>query len=185
MHRDYVQQPRIHQFPLADLKRRAAATAIDFGLAWLISSLGSGLFGGAIFWAWIIFLLAWYLLRVLWVTNNQGQSPGHWALDMKVVQEKSGRLPSWEGLVRREASLGFACSLLIIALNNSASYGVLLFLLTIPIGFDLWIASTDREWGQTMHDRWGKTVIINTTRGYSLDLKIKQWLKEFQARSRS
>ncbi len=172
--------PRYHQLPIADLKRRVGATAIDFVSAWLIGVLGGSVLGPG-FGQWLSFVVAWFVLRVLVVQNNRGQSPGHWALDMKVVHESSGRMPRFEGLARREGALGFACSLVFISFF---SYGVLLFVLGLPIGYDLWMASTDRELGQTLHDRWGRTVVINTVRGYSLDLKLRDWFEDFREKSR-
>ena len=52
----------------------------------------------------------------------------------------------------------------------------------IPFGVDFWLASTDRQLSQTFHDRWGHTVVINTLRGYSLDVKVLQWIDELRAR---
>lgn len=173
-----------NQLPIADIRRRTGAAAIDFLLSWAISSFVGGALGGLAFGYWSIFLASWYGMRVLLVLNNQGQSPGHWALDMKVVQEESGRMPRQEWLLRREGSIGFACSLFLVALQNQ-SLSALLFVLVIPIGFDFWLASTDQRLGQTLHDRWGRTVVINTLRGYSLDVKLRQRFQAFQARSRA
>jgi uncharacterized RDD family membrane protein YckC len=174
--------PQYNQLPIADIRRRVGAAAIDFLLAWITSTWVGGALGGAAFSDWIIFLASWYGMRVLLVLNNQGQSPGHWALDMKVVQETSGRMPRQESLLKREGSLGFACSLFMVALTPSHS--ALLLVLILPLGFDFWLASTDQRLGQTLHDRWGRTVVINTLRGYSLDVKLRQRLQEFQERSR-
>ena len=175
--------PQYNQLPIADIRRRVGAASIDFLLAWIVSSFMGGALGGAAFSDWIVFLASWYGMRVLLVLNNQGQSPGHWALDMKVVREDSGRMPRQEWLLRREGSIGFVCSLFLIAFQNQ-SFGALFLVLMIPIGFDFWLASTDRQLGQTLHDRWGRTVVINTVRGYSLDVKLRQRFQEFQARSR-
>ncbi|NJN23351.1 MAG: RDD family protein [Acaryochloridaceae cyanobacterium RL_2_7] len=172
-----------NQFPIADLRRRIGAAAIDFAIALVVSSIVTSVLGGGALGSWLLFLICWYVIRVLFVLNNQGQSPGHWALDMKVVNQNSGRLPRQEWMLRREGAIGFVCSLLLISLQNQ-SYGILIFVLAIPVGFDGWCASTDRQLGQTLHDRWGKTVVINTLRGYSLDLKIQQWIADFQERSR-
>ena len=172
-----------NQLPIADLRRRIGAAAIDFVIALGVSSIIASALGGGALGAWLFFLICWYVIRVLFVLNNQGQSPGHWALDMKVVQENSGRMPRQEWMLRREAAIGFVCSLLLISLQNQ-SYGILIFVLAIPVGFDGWCASTDRQLGQTLHDRWGRTVVINTVRGYSLDLKVQQWIADFQERSR-
>lgn len=176
------QNPQYHQLPIADLKRRVGASAIDYILAWLAGGLGGSVLGPG-FGQWLVFLMAWFVLRVLVVMNNRGQSPGHWALDMKVVNEASGKMPSLEWLARREGSIGFACSLLFISIHNP-NYLVILFVLALPIGYDLWIASVDRELGQTLHDRLGRTVVINTLRGYSLDLKLRDWFEAFRERSR-
>lgn len=173
-----------HQFPIADIRRRVGAAAIDFILVWLTSSLIGATLGGAAFIYWFVFLAGWYILRVLIVLNNQGQSPGHWALDMKVVDEYSGRMPSQEWLLRREGAVGFVGSLFLVGLQ-SQGLSSLIFVMLFPLGFDVWLASTDRQLGQTLHDRWGQTVVINTLRGYSLDARLLRWIEEFREQQRT
>ncbi|MEM9136728.1 MAG: RDD family protein [Cyanobacteria bacterium P01_F01_bin.42] len=170
-----------HQMPIADLRRRVGAAAIDFILVWLTSALIGSSLGGAAFVYWVVFLGGWYALRVFIVLNNQGQSPGHWALDMKVVEEYSGRMPRQEWLLRREGAVGFVCSLFLVGLQGQ-NLGSLIFVLALPLGVDFWMGSTDRRLRQTLHDRWGRTVVINTARGYSLDLKLTRRLNEFRDR---
>ena len=172
---------RQHQLPIADIRRRLGAAAIDFTLVWLTTSLIGSALGGATFIYWFSFLACWYVLRVFVVLNNQGQSPGHWALDMKVVQEYTGRMPRQEWMLKREGMVGFTASLILVGLQGQ-SMSALIFVLVLPIGFDFWLALTDRQFGQTFHDRWGRTVVINTLRGYSLDVKVLRWVDEFRAR---
>jgi uncharacterized RDD family membrane protein YckC len=170
-----------HQFPKADLKRRIWASAIDFVITWGLATLGGSIVAGVLIGQWIVFCLIWLGLRVILTHKNQGQSLGHWALNMKVVHEQTGRIPRLEYLTKREAAVGFATSLLYIATTHP-SFGMVLFVLILPIAFDLWSATADPDFGQTLHDRLGQTVVINTRRGFSLDLKVRRWLETLQSR---
>jgi len=157
------------RLPRAKLWRRSAATSIDFVLAWFISVLLGGNQGLA---EAIVFVVAWAGLRVFLPLRNQGQSPGHWAVDTKVVDEELGRVPLLGDLGRREGVSGGAALLALLALESlwTNPAGALLI---GPLVLDCGLAFAD-PMRQTFHDRWGGTTVIGTRRGYSLDLKVKK-----------
>jgi uncharacterized RDD family membrane protein YckC len=154
----------------AKLWRRSAATTLDFVLAWFISVL---LGGNQPFAEAIVFAVAWAGLRVFLVLQNQGQSPGHWALDMKVIDEETGRVPLLEVLAKREAVLGGSALLALLAWK-SLSAGPFGLLLLIPLILDCGLAFLDSTQRQTFHDRWTGTTVLASLRGYSLDLKVRK-----------
>lgn len=166
------------RIPRAKIWRRGTATAIDFILAWFASAL---LGANQPLAQAIAFLLAWAALRVILVLNNQGQSLGHWALDMKVVDANTGRLPLFADLAKREGAAGGAALLALFGFSylfrNAAA-----ILLIIPLAVDCSFAFADPMLRQALHDRWGRTIMISTRRGYALDLKIKKIFA--QARNR-
>lgn len=67
-------------------------------------------------------MIFWLILRVLVPYNNQGQSLGRWAFDLKVLEvedgEIVGRIPDLLSLVKREAIIGLGALLVSIALSN-------------------------------------------------------------------
>ena len=165
----------------AQMWSRVVASAIDFSLAWLLSSVAITGDAQVQLGQWVIFVILWMLLRVVVVTNNQGQSPGHWALDLKVIDARSAQLPRIEDLIKREAIAGGCCLLLLIGFNMG---GFLLLALVAPLIVDTGIGLADPVRLQTVHDRWVDTAVIYTTRGYSLDLKLKKVLTQAQQRVR-
>lgn len=166
------------RIPRAQVWRRGTATAIDFILAWFASAL---LGANQPLAQAIAFLLTWAALRVILVLNNQGQSFGHWALNMKVVDANTGRAPLVADLARREGAMGGAALLALFGLSFLFSNpGTIL--LIIPLAVDCSFAFADPMLRQALHDRWGRTCVISTRRGYSLDLKVKKIFA--QARNR-
>jgi len=157
------------RLPRAKLWRRSAATSIDFVLAWFISVLLGGNQGLA---EAIVFAVAWAGLRVFLPLRNQGQSPGHWAMDTKVVDEDLGQVPLLEDLGKREGVIGGAALLTLLGLESMWTnlFGSLLI---VPLVLDCGLAFADPV-RQTFHDRWAGTAVIATRRGYSLDLKLKK-----------
>ncbi|MFM6077685.1 MAG: RDD family protein, partial [Dolichospermum sp.] len=105
---DETPTPRI---PLVPLDRRAYAYLLDFVAVWLLSSFVTG--WGQLF----VFLGIWWGWRVVTVEVNQGQSVGHWAFDMKVIDWRSRRIPGILELTKREGLLGGASWLAMVGLN--------------------------------------------------------------------
>jgi len=54
--------------------------------------------------------------------------------------------------------------------------------LTAPLAADCGIALGDAEAQQAFHDRIAKTFIIQTRRGYSLDLRLKKMFAQMKRR---
>lgn len=165
----------------AQMLSRVGASAIDFSLAWLLSTVAITGDAKLQLGQWVIFAILWGLLRVVVVMNNQGQSPGHWAMDLKVIDARSAQLPRIDDLLKREAIAGGSCLLLLIGFNMG---GLVLFALLAPLAIDNGIGVADPVRLQTLHDRWVDTIVVYTTRGYSLDLKLKKVLTQAQQRVR-
>lgn len=177
----YVVEPAFSRFPKAPIWRRGVASAIDFAVVWLLSSILAANRPGSQAVQVFVFIIAWLGLRVLLVAKNQGQSLGHWALDMKIVDAKLSKVPGLAELAKREGVIGLAAILIMIALGNLFSYpGLLAFL--IPLIADCAFAFTDPTRRQTLHDRLARTMVISTHRGYSLDLKIKKLFAQARRR---
>ncbi|NJL10982.1 MAG: RDD family protein [Calothrix sp. SM1_7_51] len=162
-------------FPKAEVGRRAMALGTDFLAVWVLSSLLGSLAFGVQLAQILIFILVWFLLRVLLVYNNQGQSLGRWAFDMKVLEadRERGRIPSLLALTKREAIIGAGALGVSIALSN-LSQNPTVILLVIPLVIDCSTAFSDREFKQALHDRFAGTMIVSSQRGYSLDIKVKR-----------
>lgn len=170
------------RFPRVQIWRRGIAFGIDFVSVWLLSSVLGGNLPGFQFVQVVVFVLAWWGVRVLAVYNNQGQSLGRYALDMKVLDAQLGRVPALQALSQREAVTGFGALLVAIALNNLATNAGAVLLL-IPLAIDLSSALSDQR-RQAIHDRMARTIIVSTRRGYSLDIKLKRLIAQVRNRVR-
>lgn len=165
-------------YPKVPLWRRGAALAIDFAAVGLLSLT----LGGSVAAQAVVFLLAWLGLRVLLVTRNLGQSLGRWALDMKVVDARIGGTPGLQALLKREGLLGVATLCLLLGLVNLSPAKPWSLLLFLPLGLDCSLAAFDRVQRQAFHDQISRTLVVQTRRGYSLDIKIKRWVAYAQRR---
>ena len=156
------------RFPRVPIERRIGAFAIDFVTVWFISSFfGKG--------AWLVFLIVWSVMRIVVAERNQGQSLGRYALDMKVIDYRYNRVPDLLTFGKREGILGFAAMLASIGLQNFGNGLSLLFLAT-PVLVDCLLALSDEELNRAFHDRVAETIVIQTQRGFSLDLRLKKLL---------
>ncbi|HLO85582.1 MAG TPA: RDD family protein [Nostocaceae cyanobacterium] len=174
---------RPHYYPKAELHRRGLALGVDFLGVWLISStLGSGQIG-INFVQIFVFILAWLVLRVIIVYNNQGQSLGRWAFNLKILEVEEGqirgRIPELQALLQREGIVCLLSLLVSIALSNILSNPTAILLL-LPLTIDCGAALSDAQMRQALHDRYAKTVIVSSQRGYSLDLKVKRIVGKLQ-----
>lgn len=171
------------RFPRVQIWRRGIAFGIDFVSIWLLSLVLGGNLPGFQIAQVVVFVLAWWAVRVLAVYNNQGQSLGRYALDMKVLDADSGRVPQLQVLLKREAVTGCGALLVAIALSNLATNAGSI-LLVIPLAIDLSSAVSDTQRRQAIHDRIARTVIVSTRRGYSLDIKVKRLIAQVRSRVR-
>lgn len=173
MHSDLGSPQR---FPRVPNDRRVAAFGIDFGIASLLSTLGGS---SAVI---PLFILSWYGLRVILVAKNHGQSLGRWALDMKVLDPRTRSLPGLLELTKREALIGVESLLIMLGLVNLSPTNGWILVAPIPLLIDCGLAFLDDEFRQAWHDRIARTVIIQTRRGYSLDIKVRKILGQFSDR---
>jgi uncharacterized RDD family membrane protein YckC len=163
-------EPFHTRFPKVPIERRAAAFFIDFVGVWLVSSL----LGFNLFVQMVVFMLLWMILRVVLVSGNQGQSLGRWALDMKLLEAKYRKIPGLVTLAKREGILGFCALLAMIGLNIGLANGISMLVLIFPLVADCCSALADEEAQQAFHDRIARTIVIQTRRGFSLDLRLKK-----------
>jgi uncharacterized RDD family membrane protein YckC len=172
--------PQKH-YPKVDIGRRAMALATDFLGVWLLSSTFGSDQIGIQFVQILVFVIGWLLTRVLIVYNNQGQSLGRWAFDMKLLEVEDGqvvgRIPDLQSLLKREAIICFGALLISIALGNIIRNPTAI-LLVIPLAIDCGAALSDTQMRQALHDRYAGTMIVSSRRGYSLDIKIKRLVEK-------
>ena len=173
---DYRDRPVKRRLPKVPFDRRVGAFAIDFVTVCIFSALGFAPW-------WLLFTFGWFLLRVVIVEKNKGQSLGRWALDMKVLDSRFNRVPGLTSLGKREGIVGFAALLAAIGLHVNVSNGMTMLLLISPLLADCGIAFADEDLNQALHDRLGETIIIQTRRGFSLDLRLKKLFQELQRKT--
>ncbi len=160
--------PSYRRFPKVPIDRRAYAFLLDFVTVWFLSSF---------FKEWVkdlVFLVIWLILRVIIVEKNKGQSLGSWSFDIKVIDLRFQRVPGLKELTKREAILGFAAMLAMVGLNINFKNGLSMLIFITPLIIDCGLAIGDEEYNQAFHDRISNTIVIQTKRGFSLDLRLKK-----------
>jgi uncharacterized RDD family membrane protein YckC len=170
-------EPVYTRFPKVPIERRAAAFLIDFVGVWLFSSFVTN-----ILVQMLVFILLWLALRVVLVSSNQGQSLGRWALDMKVLDAKYAKVPGLVTLAKREGILGGCALLAMIGLRIGLANGISMLLLITPLLANWGLVLADPEAQQAFHDRIAKTIVIQTRRGFSLDLRLKKMFAQMRRR---
>jgi uncharacterized RDD family membrane protein YckC len=170
MRSDYLVSRR---YPKVPIERRAYAFLIDFVAVWFFSSF-FGNFG------WLVFIITWFVSRVIVVERNQGQSLGSWALDMKVIDGRFNKIPNFVSLAKREGIVGLSALVAKIGLNIGLLNPISMLLLISPLLIDCGMALADEELNQAWHDRFADTIMIQTQRGFSLDLHLKKLFAELR-----
>jgi uncharacterized RDD family membrane protein YckC len=177
-----IKPPQKH-YPKAEIARRGMALGIDFFGVWLISSILGSSNIGIQFAQIFVFIVAWLIARVLVVSNNQGQSLGRWAVDLKILEvadgQVVGRIPELQALLKREAVLCLCALLVSIFLGNIRANPTAILLL-LPLAIDCGAAVSDTQMRQALHDRLAGTIIVSSQRGYSLDLKVKRIVEKMR-----
>lgn len=168
-------KPDYRRYPKVPIERRTGAFAIDFLTVWFISLF----FASNLFFQWLVFLPCWFILRVLIVEKNRGQSLGSWAFDIKVIDPRFNRIPDLLNLSKREIMIGLASALAIAGLQNFTS-GLSMLLLISPLLIDCSLALLDEETNLAGHDRIAQTFMVQTERGFSLDLRLKKIFGQIQ-----
>jgi uncharacterized RDD family membrane protein YckC len=172
-----IEQVPPKHYPKVEFGRRGMASGIDFLCVSIVSSLlGSSQVGVQILQI-LVFAIAWVILRVILPYNNQGQSLGRYAFDIKVLEIEQGRVPDLQSLLTREGIVGLGGLLVSIALSNIIRNPTAI-LLFIPLAIDCGAALSDTQLRQALHDRYAKTMVISSRRGYSLDIKIKRLVEK-------
>ncbi|MDJ0568909.1 MAG: RDD family protein [Pleurocapsa sp. MO_192.B19] len=174
MYDDY--QPDYRRYPKVPIDRRVGAFAIDFLSVWFISSF----FASNLLIQWLVFLPSWLIMRVLIVEKNRGQSLGRWAFDIKVIDPRFNRLPDLLSLSKRELIIGVASALAIAGLQINVRNGLSMLLLLSPLMIDCSLALLDEEANLAFHDRVAQTFMVQTERGFSLDLRLKKIFGQIQ-----
>ncbi|MGB7440773.1 MAG: RDD family protein [Coleofasciculaceae cyanobacterium] len=167
-------EPVHKHFPQVPLQRRAGAFLIDFVCVWLISSFLAGLGISELF----VFLPLWLVWRVIVVARNQGQSLGRWALDMKVLDARFSRIPQLLTLTKREGITGLLSLLAVFGFSIGSANSLSLVLLIVPLLVDWGTVMADSEGRQAFHDRIAGTLVVQTKRGFSLDLRVRRLLAQ-------
>ncbi len=83
-------------------------------------------------------------------------------------------------LAKREGVLGLAAMLAMYGLQINVNNGLSMLLLLTPLLVDCGFAFTDEDSNQALHDRLAETIIIQTKRGFSLDLRLKKIFAQIQ-----
>lgn len=174
MYDDY--QPDYRRYPKVPIDRRVGAFAIDFLSVWFISSF----FASNLLIQWLVFLPSWLIMRVLIVEKNRGQSLGRWAFDIKVIDPRFNRIPDLLSLSKREIIVGIASALAIAGLQINVRNGLSMLLLLSPLMIDCSLALLDEEANLAFHDRVAQTFMVQTERGFSLDLRLKKIFGQIQ-----
>ncbi len=160
-------------YPQVGIGRRCMAFGIDFLGVWLVSSLLGSNNLGIQFMQILLFVILWLILRVIVPYNNQGQSLGRWAFDIKVLEAEYSRIPDLQSFLKREAIIGVEALLISIAIGNIIRNPTAI-LLVLPLVIDCGAALSDTQMRQAFHDRFARTMIVSSRRGYSLDIKFKR-----------
>lgn len=172
---EHFYQSMERRFPKVPIERRMYAFLIDFVLVWIISSIITNLF-----LEFFTFCFIWFILRVVVVDRNHGQSLGRWALDIKVLDARFNKIPSIVSLVKREGIICLVAFASMIGFKLSFFNLLSALLLIAPLLIDAGIAITDEEFNQAFHDRFAQTIIIQTRRGFSLDLRTKKLITDIR-----
>ena len=174
MYSDNYDEPRYpvyKRFPKVPFDRRAYAFLLDFVTVWFISSFFRGLLKE------LIFIISWAALRIILVEKNRGQSLGSWAFDLKVIDPRFSKIPGLKELGKREGILGGAALLAMVGLTINFGNGLSMLLFITPLLVDCGVALGDEDLNRAFHDRIAQTIVIQTRRGFSLDLRLKKlWL---------
>lgn len=171
----YSEEIQYRRSPKAPFDRRAYAFLIDFIGVSTISSLVTN-----IFLEFVVFTLLWLVLRVIIVDKNRGQSLGRWAMDLKVTDLRLNRLPSIITLAKREGIIAMGAFLAMIGLQINFQDFLLMMLFATPLILDGLTVFTENQYNQAFHDRISGTIITQTKRGFSLDLRLKKLFREAQ-----
>lgn len=155
---------------LATWQKRLGSFALDFGLGLGASYLAQGvmaLFGAGAetvdLTGYTVFFAAWLINRGYFQSRPEGQSFGKWLLNIKVIDTETDQSPS---LIRS------------VAREGVTSLFILTETLAVPLIADGIFAIFDQQKRQSIHDRAGRTQVIEAEEGFELDQKAVQFLEQ-------
>ncbi|GAB4214416.1 MAG: hypothetical protein OHK0012_12440 [Synechococcales cyanobacterium] len=154
---------------LATWQKRLGAFALDLGaglgVAYVAQGLASlvGAGAGAVdMVGYATFFTAWMVNRGYFQSRPEGQSLGKWLMSIKVVDPETEQSPHVLRSVARE---------------GVTSIFLLTEALLVPLAADGLFAAFDKEKRQSIHDRAGRTQVVEAE-GFDLDDKAIALLKD-------
>jgi len=113
------------------------------------------------------FFAAWLVNRGYFQSRPAGQSLGKWLLNLKTLDPETEASPHLVRSLAREGVL---------------SLFILTAALLVPLAADGLFAFFDKEKRQSIHDRAGRTLVVESEQGYHLDEKVLRLLQEILER---
>ncbi len=158
------------QTKVATWRKRVGAFALDFGFGLGVCYLAQGaaaLFGAGAESVNMVgygtFFGTWLVNRGFFQSRPQGQSFGKWLLNIKTIDTETEQSPT---LIRS------------VAREGVTSLFILTEALAIPLIADGLFSVFDKEKRQSLHDRAGRTQVVEAEEGFHLDEKAKQYLQD-------
>ncbi|MDX2273100.1 MAG: RDD family protein [Cyanobacteriota bacterium] len=155
---------------LATWQKRLGSFALDFGIglgaAYLAQGVAAlfGAGGGAVdMVGYGAFFAAWLANRGYLQSRPEGQSIGKWLLNIKTIDTETEQSPHVIRSVAREGVLS------VLILTEA---------LVVPLAADALFALFDKEKRQSLHDRAGRTQVVEAETGFHLDEKAVKLLQE-------
>ncbi len=162
-------EPAYSRYPLATINQRLGALIVDFLSCWfmaeLILSLLSITTSSPL--RLFTFICTWFVFRVLAAARGQGQSFGRWLMSIRVIDAEFGKTADLGAFLKREIFV-FACSLFLIETITST----FIVFAWIPFAADAAFAIVDEEKRQAFHDRFSRTISIQSRKGFQIDQKL-------------
>ncbi len=160
---------------IATLNQRLGALLVDFLSCWFLAELLQAILTitTSATLQFFAFLVMWVIFRVFVPAKSQGQSFGRWLMSVRIVDAQYGRTATVGALFTREVVV-FVCSLILLKTITST----LIVFAWIPFVADAALAIADSETRQTIHDRLGGTIAIQSRRGFALPTKITNFLNQ-------
>lgn len=168
-------EPAYNRYAIASLNQRLGALIVDFLSCWFLAELLQAILTitTSATLQFFAFLVMWVIFRVFVAAKSQGQTFGRWLMSVRIVDAQYGRTATVGALFAREAVV-FICSLILLKTITST----LIVFAWIPFVADAALAIADGETRQTIHDRLGGTIAIQSRRGFALPTKITNFLNQ-------
>ncbi len=165
-------EPAYERMRLGLVGQRIFATTIDFFGCSFVGQFIEAFFniqGGL---RLVVFTLVWGFARIFFASGNQSQSPGHYALSLKIVDMSNGRPVGAIELAKREGVIFVPLFFVLLSVQNFNYQSALPLFVSLPLVVDIAFAFADSRKRQALHDRFAKTIVVMSRRGLQLDQKI-------------